>query len=246
MDAYGAFVLGNDKAPSEVTDLKVAGRGNNIDLSWTVTADEDGKAAYGFLVIYGKDKAKVEAATPNNLVGVEYRACVPGLSVGQNAEFSVSRIDFTSKYYVKMLAYSYGRSYSAATEVFSATTTENHAPEIIVEHDGPIYLMPSQTLNIKVVVTEPDSHEFTVEHVKGSDAEKLSKSTDGSWNLTLKGKDAATGTYEMAIKATDEYGMSTTLPVSYEIRENSAPEKIKDVEDILLTAKGREFIIDMT
>ena len=246
LDAYGAFVLGNDKAPSEVTDLKVAGRGNNIDLSWTVTADEDGKAAYGFLVIYGKDKAKVEAATPNNLVGVEYRACVPGLSVGQNAEFSVSRIDFTSKYYVKMLAYSYGRSYSAATEVFSATTTENHAPEIIVEHDGPIYLMPSQTLNIKVVVTEPDSHEFTVEHVKGSDAEKLSKSTDGSWNLTLKGKDAATGTYEMAIKATDEYGMSTTLPVSYEIRENSAPEKIKDVEDILLTAKGREFIIDMT
>lgn len=246
VDAYGAFVLGNDKAPAAVTDLKVSGRGNNIDMSWTVPADEDGKAAYGFLVIYGKDQAKVEAATPSNLVGVEYKACVPGLAVGEAAEFSVSRIDFTSKYYVKMLAYSYGRNYSAPTQVLSATTTENHAPEITVEHDGPIFLMPSQTLNIKVVVTEPDSHDFTVEHVKGSDAEKLSKSPDGTWNLALKGKDASTGTYEMKIIATDEYGMATTLPVSYEIRENSAPEKIKEVEDILLTAKGREFIIDMT
>ena len=246
VDAYGAFVYGNDKAPSEVTDLEASGRGNNIDLKWTVTADEDGKAAYGFLVIYGKDKATVEAATPSNLGGAECKACVPDIPAGERAEFSVSRVDFTSKYYVKMLAYSYGRSYSEATEVLSATTTENHAPEIIVEHDGPIFLMPSQTLNIRVVVNEPDSHAFELEHVKGSDAEKLSKSTDGSWNLTLKGKDADTGTYTMKLTATDEYGMATTLPVSYEIRENSAPEKIKEIENILLTAKGREFIIDMT
>ncbi len=246
LDAYGSFVLGNDKAPAAVTDLEVSGRGNNIDLNWTVTADEDGKAAYGFLVIYGKDKAKVEAATPNNMAGVEYKACAPDLAAGERAEFSVTRVDFTSQYYVKMLAYSYGRSYSAATDVFSATTTENHAPEIVVEHDGPIHLMPSQTLNIKVVISDPDSHEFEIQHEKGSDAEKLSKSADGSYNLTLKGKDAPTGSYEMKLIATDEYGMSTTLPIPYEIRENSAPEKVKDIENVLLTAKGHEFVLDMT
>ena len=246
VDAYGAFVLGNDKAPSAVTDLEVSGRGNNIDLKWTVTADEDGKAAYGFLVIYGKDQAKVQAATPSNLVGVEYKACAPDLPAGQRAEFSVTRVDFTSKYYVKMLAYSYGRSYSAATDVLSATTTENHAPEITVEHDGPIFLMPSQTLNIKVNIIDPDSHEFEIQHEKGSEAEKLNKSTDGSWNLTLKGKDAPTGSYEMKLTATDEYGMSTTLSIPYEIRENSAPEKVKDIENVLLTAKGREFVLNMS
>ena len=37
-----------------------------MDLSWTVTADKDGKPAYGFLAIYGKDKAKVESATKND------------------------------------------------------------------------------------------------------------------------------------------------------------------------------------
>ena len=45
VDAYGAFVYGNDKAPSEVTDLEVSAIGNSIDLTWTVPADEDGKAA---------------------------------------------------------------------------------------------------------------------------------------------------------------------------------------------------------
>ena len=64
--------------------------------------------------------------------------------------------------------------------------------------------------------------------------------------LTIKGKDAAPGTYTSKITATDEYGLSSTLEIEYKIKDNSAPEKIKDIEDILLTAKGREFIIDMT
>ena len=246
VDAYGAFVYGNDKAPSEVTDLQVSGRGNNIDLTWTVPADEDGKAAYGFLVIYGTDKAKVEAATPNSLAGVEYTTCAPGLSAGEKAEFSVTRIEFETTYYVKMLAYSYGRSYSASTGVLETRTTENHAPVVLVEYEGEIALMSSETLNIPVSIYDPDGHDIRIELNAASNAESLSQNIDGKFRFTIKGAAAEIGTYVSKIIAEDEYGLAYECPITYVIKENSAPEKIKDIEDVLLTAKGREFIIDMT
>ena len=246
VDAYGAFVYGNDKAPAEVTDLEVSAIGNSIDLAWTVPADEDGKAAYGFLVIYSKDKAKVEAATPNSLQDVEYITCAPELSAGEKAQFSVTRLDFESQYYVKMLAYSYGRNYSASTEIFDAHTTENHAPVVTLEYEGEISMMSSETLNIPIIFSDPDGHEVTVEHVKASEAETLTQNIDGKWRLTIKGAAAEIGTYVAKFLVKDEYGLSTEHPVTYTIRENSAPEKIKDIDNVLLTAKGREFIIDMT
>jgi subtilisin family serine protease len=245
VDAYGAFVYGNDKAPAEVTDLEVSAIGNSIDLAWTVPADEDGKAAYGFLVIYAKDKDKVEAATPTSLADVEYTTCAPEVAAGEKAQFAVTRLDFESQYYVKMLAYSYGRSYSAATEVFSANTTENHAPVVALEYEGDIRVMPSETLNIPVSISDPDGHEVTVELVKATEAETLTQNIDGRWRYTIKGAAADVGTYVAKIVATDEYGLSLEYPVTYIIKENSAPEKIKDIENILLVRKGQEFTLDM-
>ena len=246
VDAYGAFVYGNDKAPSEVTDLQVSATGNKVDLSWTMTGDEDGKPAYGLLVLYGTDKAKVEAATPQNMQDVDYAACVPELAVGENAQFSVTGLEFESQYYLKVLAYSYGRSYSAASEVYSVATTENHAPEIILHHEGDIALMSSETLTIPFEIIDPDGHDYFLEYDKGSDAENIMPNTDGTMRLILKGSAAEIGTYQLKLTATDEFGLSTTLPVTYVIKENSAPVKIKDIENILLTAKGQEFIVDMS
>jgi subtilisin family serine protease len=246
VDAYGAFVYGNDKAPAAVTDLKASGRGNNIDLTWTSTQDEDGKAAYGYLVIYGTDETKVQSATYNALNDVEYVTCVPEVAPGEKVDFTVTKTLFEQKYYLKVLAYSYGRNYSAATEVLTATTTENHAPEINVNYDGEISILSSQSINVSVIVSDPDGHEVQIEHKSGSDAEIFERNIDGNWRLVINGANAEIGTYQANITATDEYGMSTTVPVTYTIRENSAPEKIKEIENILLTAKGREFIIDMT
>ena len=247
VDAYGAFVYGNDKAPSEVTDLEVSAIGNKIDLSWTMTGDEDGKPAYGLLVIYGKDKAKVEAATPQDMQDVDYAVCTPDLAVGENAQFSVTELDFEDQYYLKALAYSYGRSYSAATKVFAVATTENHAPEIIVQYEGDIKLMPSQTLTIPIEIIDPDGHNCFLEYEQGSAADEIKSNPDGTLRLNLKGSAAEIGTYVLKITATDEFGLSTTLPVTYVIKENSAPVKIEDkeIDNVLLTAKGKEFIIDM-
>lgn len=246
VDAYGAFVYGNDKAPSKVTDLAIEGRGNNIDFTWTVPADEDGKAAYGFMIIYDTDKTKVENATPDNLGGAKYVTVAPDAKAGEKVSHTLSKLAFETTYHAKMLAYSYGRNYSASTEALSATTTKNNAPVIELKYDGDFTIMPSETINATVTVTEPDSHEMTVELVKGSDAETLTANPDGTWKLTIKGSAAQTGTYTLKIVATDEYGLATTEEVTYTIRENQAPVKVKDPENVFMKSKGEELTVDMS
>jgi len=246
VDAYGAFVYGNDKAPSEVTDLQISGRGNNIDFTWTVPSDEDGKAAYGFMIVYDVDKSKVESATVDNLAGANYVTVAPDAKAGENVSYTLSKLSFEEDYFVKVYAYSYGRNYSASTDVFSASTTENHAP--VIEVDGPedLVLMPSESLSVVVIVTEPDSHAMTVDLIKGSEAETLLPTPDGNWKLTIKGNGAPTGTYTTKIVAVDEYGKEAVWEADYTIRENSAPVKTADPEDIFMSAKGQEVTLDMT
>lgn len=246
VDTYGAFVYGNDKAPAKVVDLEATGRGNNIDLMFTATADEDGKPAYGYLAIYGTDRTKVENATPSSLVGVQSAALTSEAAEGEQVTFVVPGLEFEAQYYVKVLAYSYGRSYSDATEVMSAVTTENHAPVVTIDYEGEISLMSSQTLNISMTIADPDGHEIDVVLKEGSGAETITLLPDGTWRMVIKGTDAEVGSYVLKIVVTDQYGLAATYPVNYTIRENSAPEKIKDIENVLLTAKGREFVIDMT
>lgn len=246
VDAYGAFVYGNDKAPSAVTDLTVSGRGNNIDLNLTVPSDEDGRAAYGFLVIYGNDRQAVESSSEDNLDNVMYRTFAPEASTGENITLILDELEFLQTYYVKVMAYSYGRSYSEATAVATVSTTENMAPEVKTAHEGEIHLLPSETVNISITAADPDGHAITVKHVKGSDAETLTQLPDGTWRLSIVGKNADMGTYTAEIQAEDKYGLTGSLSLTYTIKENSAPVKVKDPENVFMKAKGEELTIDMT
>lgn len=246
VDAYGAFVYGNDKAPSAINDLTVSGRGNNIDLNLTVPSDEDGKAAYGFLVIYGNDRQSVEDASENSLNNVMYRTFAPETSTGENLTLTLDELEFLQTYYVKVMAYSYGRSYSEATAVATVSTTENMAPEVKTAHEGDIHLLPSETVNISITAVDPDGHSITVKHVKGSDAETLTQLPDGTWRLSIVGKNADMGTYTAEIQAVDKYGLTGSLSMTYTIKENAAPIKLMDPENVFMKAKGEELTVDMT
>lgn len=245
VDAYGAMVYGNDKAPAAVINLEVSGRGNNIDFTCTVPADEDGKAAYGFLALYGTDRQKVEEATVDNHASVKFSTFIHDKAVGEMATCTIKGLEFEKEYYIKVLAYSYGRNYSDATEVMTVATTSNNAPVVTTIYDGTTTIMPSETLNVPVEIIEPDGHSFTYNHIKGSEAETFTPTPDGKWRLTIKGIGADMGTYTAKIVAEDEYGLKGELEFTYTIRDNSAPVKIKDIDNVLLTSKGKEFTLDM-
>lgn len=249
LDAYGAFAYGNDKAPAAVQISDLTASGNKIDVTCVVPADEDGKAAYGLLAVYGTDKSKVEAATPSKLDGVGSTAYAPEAPAGESVIFPIRGLEFEKQYYVKVFAYSYGRNYSDASSVEGIKTTSNNPPEItyvLPEGKENLNILPSETVRIAIEIIEPDDHAFTYSHTKGSDAETFETTPDGKWRLTINGGKADMGTYTAKFVAEDEYGCEGYLDLVYTIKENSAPVKLKDIDNVLLTSKGKEFVIDMS
>lgn len=246
VDAYGAFVYGKQVEIDPVNDLDAEGRCNNIDLTWTVPEDSDGDAAYGFLMIFAKDRDAVEKADHDNLADVEHLTYAPNAKQGSEVSYTISKLDFNSTYYVKMIAYSYSRCYSESTAVFTVNTTSNNPPEITTTYDGDYKVKSSETLNVPLYITEPDGHSFKITFESGSPADTLMKIPDGSMRLSIVGKNAPEGTYTAKVMAEDEYGLLAVREFKYTILGNFAPEKIKDIGNVLLTSIGQEFTLDMT
>ena len=246
LDAYGAMVYGDDEAPAQVNDLEIAVRANTLDCSWTVTADTENKPAYGFLFLYSTDRKAVEEADASNYSNVGYSVCTPELAKGEKATYSLKGLEFSKEYFVKVLAFSYGRNHAEASEIVTVNTLPNNAPVLTSTSETTFTMKASETIEIPVVVSEPDGHEFAVNVTNGSAAETFTKTHDGNWRLTIVGNGAPEGTYTAVVVAEDEYGMSGSLKIQYTIRENRKPEVIKEVDNILLTAKGKEFKLDMS
>lgn len=246
LDAYGAFLYGKQVDVDPVTDLEADGRGNSIDLTWTVPSDSEGAAAYGFMIFYGSDKNAVENVDADNHKDVNYLTITPGKQVGEKIIYTIPQLQFSTTYYIKVMSYSYSRSYSDPTAVMTVTTTENKAPSISTTYEGSYDVKSSEKLIIPVVVTEPEGHAVSVTYEAGSVADTFMSTPDGTWRITVVGNAAAEGTYTSKVTAVDEYGLSTAKEFTYTILGNIAPEKIKDIENVLLTSKGQEFTLDMT
>lgn len=245
VDAYGAFVYGKQVDVEPVTDLETEGIGNSINLSWTVPSDSEGDAVYGFMIVYGTERAAVENATSNHLEGVDYITFTPNKSIGEKVSYTISKLAFSATYYLKVFSYSYSRSYSEATPTHEVHTTGNHAPEVTTTYEGNYEVKSSETLNIPVVVSDPDGHPVSVSFESGSSADSFMPTPDGNWRISIAGNAAPEGTYTAKVMVEDEYGLSATKDFRYTILGNLAPEKIKDIDNILLTSKGQEFTLEM-
>ena len=184
--------------------------------------------------------------TVTDMTGVSYVTCTPDAAAGAKASFTLSGLEFSKEYHIKAFAYSYGRNYSSATAVITESTTANNPPVIELLYDGNFNILSSETLTVPMNISEPDGHDFTVTLKSANPSETLLQNpTDKNWRFSVKGKDVEIGTYTSKVIAEDEYGMQTVLEIEYTIKDNSAPVKIKDIEDILLTSRGQSFTIDM-
>ncbi len=253
VDAYGAFgyiSAKNVESVEPVEDFTAAepeGKQNTISLSWTVPADSEGGAAYGFLLLYGKTRADVEAATAADHSKVSSITCENGGTVGKKVNFTIPNLEFNSTYYVKILAYSYaGLKYSDASPVIEITTEVNNAPVVTTSYTGSYDLRASDNVNIPITVADPDGHKVSVTYTNGSEADSFKALPDGTYQISISGKAAEEGTYTAKVTATDEFGQAATKDFTYRILGNRAPEKLKEMDNVLLTAKGKEFILEMS
>lgn len=246
VDALAAVYYGNDTYPGELEDFQYEVVSNNIDMTCTVTADSEGAPNYGYLVIYGKDKSMVSKAGPKDRDGVMAATFANEAAVGETATFRLSGLDFEEEYHFKVYAYNYSMNYSASSDVFTVQTAGNNAPEIVIDCNREPVFAAWESVSVMVSVNEVDGHAYTLEHIKGSDAETSTTLVDGSIRLVITASEVEPGQYSAVFKATDSYGLASEASFNYTILENRAPEVVKEIDDIILFGKGQEFTIDMS
>ena len=248
VDALGAITYGVDNTPGKVGTVNTSIHSNYADLSWKVTGNNN-VPAYGYQLIYGKDRNAVESSSPSDIKSgvTSVRKETGSLNVGANFAISLENLDFETTYYGKVYGYDYSLNYSEASSTFSFTTGTNSAP--IFEPQSAvegiiIHAFESIQLNIKI--SDPEGHKFTVEHTPGSTAEKwfYTSATD-LYSLTINGRNGALGSYTANVKATDSFGKSSSLKIEYTI-VNEKPEVVKPLQNIILDAIGEQFSIPMT
>lgn len=246
VDAMGAITYGDDKAPAKVTDLAGDVKSNFLNLSWTVPADEDGKPAYGYLVLYSKDAAKLAAATATAYSEVDYKICVSEKAPGQKVNYTLKMAEFSTEYHVKVIAYSYGANYAEASDAVALTTLENHAPVVENKFEGTAAISPYQRLVIPVAVSEEDGHDYEVELLDAPENVEFKTPVNGSdYQIVVDGSKVNSGTYTVKVRATEEYGLVSEESITFTVYPNRAPEKLQDIEDMKFTQKSeRQF--DMT
>ncbi len=246
VNAVGAMTYRGDYVPSKVTDLRVTSVSNSFTASWTVTGDADGHPAYGYAVLYGKDKDAVAAADPldGTKDGVTVTYSVPNLPVGESYSVSFEALDFSTTYYVKVVGQSYGRTFGESSDVISFVSGANNPPVIEINLDGALTLKSHETEIVNVSVVDPDGHAFTFAYTSGSEADVFSGLNDGKGAITITACDAEPGSYTAELVVTDSYGGSSSVKIDYTLLENTPPRKIKDMEDMFFTAVGEEFTLN--
>ena len=239
VDAYGAMTYGLLDNPDPIEDFSVTASSNTLEFSWTVPRGGDGDMpAYGGLVCYSKNKASMENLDPKRLPSdvKSYLLATDDLKVGDVYTGIVTGLDFSSDYYVTVIAANYGAVYAESYQSAKTVSTgANNPPVIEVDHDlDDLFVSASKKLTLTFTVSEPDGHAMKVEYIKGSDAETWMDFKD-SYKLIINGPDVPAGNYSATVKATDKYGLATVIPVNYTIMENQTPVVIEQIENVLLS-----------
>ncbi len=246
VDAMGAMTFGSEYIPSKVTDLKVTSVSNAFTASWTVTGDGEGHPAYGYAVLYGKDQDAVAAADPldGTKDGVTVSYFVPNLAVGESCSVGFEDLEFSTTYYVKVVGYTYGRTFGEPSEVVSFVSGANNPPVIEMNLDGALTLKSHESKVVDINVFDPDGHSFTVAYTAGSEADVFSGLAEGKGTVTITGSEAEAGSYTAELVVTDSYGASSSVKIDYTLLENTPPRKLKDMEDRFFTTVGEEFTLN--
>ena len=247
VDALGSMIYGGTIAPDPVKSYTAKSISNNIDFTWEVTADADDSKAYGYILIAAKDGKLLENLDLANLPsGVRTANVEVGdKSAGDKMEGRISNLDFDTDYYVAICGFDYNKNYSDISPVKNVRTKENNPPVIKTDYSGDYKVKAHETLQVIFDITDPDDHQFDVSFKGGSDAATSEKLPNGTYRVTIVGRNADAGKYTAEYKVTDSYGMSTGYSIAYELLENHAPEIKKNVNNMIFEETAQKVALNM-
>ena len=248
LDAYGSFTYGGTTPPAPVTSFTVSAQSNNLDFSWKVTKDDDDKKAFAYLLVASRDRAVLESLNPKSLPSTvaSARIEVGDKKVGDTIEGRIAGLDFEVPYYVTVIGYDYSGNYSAAAPLSEVTTGPNTAPVVETSYEGSFSVKAHLSLSVIYNIYDPDGHAITVEFTPGSKAAVSEIQPDGSYKLTISGKDDNSGSYTAKYTVTDKFGLATVYEIPYTLLENHAPENKAEIDDMVFEDVGEKMAIDMS
>lgn len=243
VDALGAVTYGSSSTPAKVSSYQVSAISNSLTFTFDVTTDPNFVRAWGYTVYAAAEKSLLEGLTPGSSLpdGVKSASALVGdIAAGEDISVTLSGLDFDTPYYVAVAGYNYQRSFSALSEIKQITTLGNNPPVIEFPDSDLSAIRAFQTLNFPVTIYDPDAHSFSVTYTAGGAADSFNSQTS---TVTIVAGNADPGDYTFTLTATDAYGLSTTLTKTYTILENQAPEKVKDIDNVILDGLNQRFTL---
>lgn len=247
VDALGAVTYGLDNIPAVVSSgYVVSPVSNSIDISFNVTVDgKYSTRAYGYKVFVSEDRASIEGLNPASELPEGVTAVdilVGDVEAGASMGVKVEALKFDTEYYVAVAGYNYHRKYSALSAVKQVKTLANNPPVISYDKTLSLNVKAHETLRIPFEISDPDGHKLAIECESGSAADAFDM---GTRTLTITGNAADPGSYTFKLTASDPYGLSESVSLTYTIAENHAPVKVKDIDNILMDGRGKQFSLDV-
>lgn len=246
VDALGAVTYGLDNIPAVVSGgYEISPVSNSLDVSFNVTTDSKySTRAYGYRVFVSEDRAALSnlnpaSGLPEGVAAVD--VLVEDIEAGAPVSVKLEDLKFETDYYVAVAGYNYQRKYSALSAVRQIKTLANNPPVITYDKTLSFSVKAHEILRIPFEISDPDGHKLTIEYENGSAAAAFDTATN---TLTITGSAADPGSYTFRLTASDPYGLSGSVSLTYMIEENHAPVKVKDIDNILMDGRGKQFSLD--
>ncbi len=258
VDALGAMSFGGVLPPAEVAGFTVVPKSNNLDFSWVVTSDQEGIKAHGYQLMVSKDPNLLKNLDPSGVLPagvISTKILTESYKVGQTMSGRLSDLEFNTTYYTAIAGFSNNNYYSEVTNANGAKTSEadptsvqtgaNTAPSITVKGATSLTLKAHETGTLQFSVSDPDDHAVTVDFSGGSAAATCKSTDEVNYTITINAPAADQGNYTARATAKDKYGASVSQEFTYTILENHAPEKARDVDNILMSRVGEKVTLNM-
>ncbi len=250
VDAYGSFTYGTVNPPVKVADYTATGRGGSIEFDWTVGAAADGTVAYGYRLLASENKSDFDDLNLRKLPStIKYVAVlVEDRKEGDAISGFIGDLDFEKDYYVAVVGYDYGKSYSDLSEVKKISTTKNNAPVIEAVTELPWEVPASRRFTAQINIYDPDDHYINVYFTNDAGLKSLtqSKKDDGYYYISINGLQEEPGDYKVSYTATDSYGLSTTREFAVKVLENHAPQVVKEFENLIFEKKAQTVTFNIS
>ena len=251
LDALGAMTFGLDLCPAPVAEFETSVLSNSVTVSWDVTADAEGTAAFGGLVCFSENRASLENIDPDDPAPDIICEKVPtaGIRPGERVSATVRGLAFDTEYHVTVLPFGYGSHYAPVAAIRAVRTGANNAPVIGTDAEVTgIFLKGTQRKTINLTIYDPDGHAFDIEYIPGADSgESWIAKSDSDYVLTFDAARIAPGRYAPQVRVTDEYGAVETLEIEYEVGVNQDPVPGPAFfSDMLLALNGNGVRLDLS